>query len=185
MALQPAGGLCRRGSELVHRTVAGTKVPTRAAADGPSDKLLGLERGLERLEPEGEVGCDRCRERASGAMDVHGVDPLGPKQRHATAVERDIDGLQVASTPTFDDHELWPESMQVAGGNLHGPEVGNLTAGQDARPQADWASRRCHRRAGRDKRRPRRHRRTSACRSRRRARGRPREVAAPRQPPGS
>ena len=63
-------------------------------------------------------------------MDVRRVDPGGPKQRNATSVERDVDGLGIASAATLDDHELRPESLQLAGGRLHGPEVGDLAAGQ-------------------------------------------------------
>ena len=163
--------------------MTGAEMPVRAPEDRPGDELLRLERGLERLEPEGDVGGDRGREGAAGAVDVRRVDP----RARSNVTQRPSKATSTASAsrrrPPFTITSCGPRACSSRAAASIASRSREMTAGE----QGGLRQVRRHDgglgEQGRDKRRPRRRRGTSACRSTRRGRGRRQEAGGRRRRP--
>ena len=81
-------------TELVERAVAPRRAPLRLLRDGLGRRTSWLHTiASSGSQTEREVGRDRGRERASGAVVVRASRPSAPQDRDRAAVEDDVDGL--------------------------------------------------------------------------------------------
>ena len=87
--------------------------------DRAGDVGLGLAARLLEVEPLGQPGCDRRRQRTAGAVQIFGFDALGRKADDVALPDQKIDTVVARAVAALDQDIAGAERQQLARLDFH------------------------------------------------------------------